>query len=278
MRQRANLFVGPIDVHLELPAATEELLPGIRWGRVEAFPTPAYWAYQVMARRAAGRPVRYRLGSTLLEEVAACLLGGHGIPATVGVTAFERLRARGILASGPTEEVLLEQLKDPLLISGRPVRYRFAAQKAKYLAVALRIVRETQPPTASGVELRDWLLGLPGIGYKTASWIARNWLDADDVAILDIHILRAGRLTRFFADDLTVERDYIALESQFLQFSRALGVRPSELDATIWLEMASSGATVHELLRDLSGEKNDEKPRRRSHARRAHIPQRSLID
>jgi endonuclease III len=41
-------------------------------------------------------------------------------------------------------------------------------------------------------------MSLPGIGPKTASWIARNWLDADDVAILDIHIMRVGQVIGLF--------------------------------------------------------------------------------
>ncbi|MNG28767.1 hypothetical protein D3C84_1140750 [compost metagenome] len=38
------------------------------------------------------------------------------------------------------------------------------------------------------------------------------------------------------------------MEEQFLQFSRGLGVKASELDALIWLEMMASPATVHRIL------------------------------
>ena len=69
---------------------------------------------------------------------------------------------------------------------------------------------------------------LPGIGPKTASWVARNWLAADDVAILDIHILRAGLLGGFLTPQLTVERHYLELEEEFLRFSAAIGTRPSD--------------------------------------------------
>ena len=62
---------------------------------------------------------------------------------------------------------------------------------------------------------------------KTASWVARNWLNADDIAILDIHILRAKALARFFDENLTVERNDLELEEQFLRFAQAIGVRPS---------------------------------------------------
>ena len=44
----------------------------------------------------------------------------------------------------------------------------------------------------SPVALRDWLLAIPGIGPKTASWIVRNRTGSSAVAIIDVHILRAG--------------------------------------------------------------------------------------
>src|SRR6185436_19848337 len=94
----------------------------------------------------------------------------------------------------------------------------------------------------------NWLLDIPGVGYKTASWIARNWLNSDDVAILDIHIQRAGRLVGLFPDELTVQKHYLKLEALFLEFSRTLGVKASELDAVIWMEMMSSPNSVGDLL------------------------------
>jgi endonuclease III len=39
--------------------------------------------------------------------------------------------------------------------------------------------------------MRQLLLSIEGIGPKTASWIVRNVMGSDDVAIIDIHILRA---------------------------------------------------------------------------------------
>jgi N-glycosylase/DNA lyase len=273
--QCAAVYTGRASVQIELPSLDEQVLPGLRWGAIEAFPTPAYWAYQVIARRLVNRSVHYRLGTSLEEELVACLLGGHGIPARVGVAAFQRLRTRGILAGTPSEQELLIQLKEPLWIEGRPVHYRFANQKARYLSTALHLIRETPPSMASGQSLRDALMALPGVGPKTASWIARNWLDADDVAILDIHVLRAGALTGFLDSSLRVDRDYLALESQFLRFSHAIGVRPAELDALIWLEMASSSATVRRLM---PGGFADARSSRSTHIRRTHSNQGVLLD
>lgn len=242
-------ILGPVGVmQLELPPASDLLLPGVPWGRVEGFPTPAYWAYQVMSKRVLGGPPEYKLGNTLAEEVAACLLGGHGIPAAVGIVAFERLRQRGLLSGTPTEEEMLKQLEEPLTVHGRAVRYRFAKQKARYLSEALKQVATGDAPLQTGRALRDWLLQLNGIGPKTASWVARNWLRADDVAILDIHILRVGVAIGLFPKNLTVERHYFALEELFLTFSQRMGVRASELDAVIWFEMARSPLSTQVML------------------------------
>lgn len=248
MTQTAAVLAGPVVVKVDLPPPDSDALPGVPWGAIEAFPSPAYWTYQVIARRISGAQLRHRLGSTLTEEVAACLLGGHGIPASVGIAAFQKLRSRGVLNGQPTESELLGLLSEPLDIDDRQVRYRFARQKARYLSVALSRLALEHPPLTSGRALRDWLVQLPGIGFKTASWVARNWLDADDVAILDIHILRAGALARFFHEEFTVERNYLELEEQFLRFSEAIGVRPSELDAVMWHEMMSSPRTITQLM------------------------------
>lgn len=252
--QRGAIFLNSAVINLDFPAPEQELLPGISWGAIEAFPSPAYWAYQVFARRLEGKNINYKLGATLKEEVGACLLGGHGIPANIGVAAFKKIKKLGAFGeAAPAEDQIFSWLSEPLNLNGRDVRYRFARQKSKYLACALHKLESEEPPTGSGKSLRNWLLSLPGIGFKTASWAARNWLDADDVAILDIHILRAGLLGGFFQADLTVERDYLKLEEQFIRFSSALGVRASELDAIIWLEMMSSPKTVHGILESHRG-------------------------
>jgi N-glycosylase/DNA lyase len=249
MNQYGAVMLGAATVQIELPPAATEVVPGVHWGYIDAFPSPAYWTYQVLARRAQGTRINFKLGGTLREEVGACLLGGHGIPASVGIAAFADLKRRGAFQEGaPDEGTLYEWLSGPIAIEGRSIRYRFAKQKAKYLASALAKLDRETPPCRSGSELRAWLLDLPGIGLKTASWVARNWLDADDVAILDIHLLRAGLLAGFFPRDLTVERHYLQLESLFLEFSRGLGVRASELDAVIWWEMMSSRETVQRLM------------------------------
>jgi len=248
--QTATIFSGNLNFQVSLPDPFSEVIPGVLWGAVEAFPTPAYWAFQVYARRLVDKSIKYKLGDTLTEEIAACLLGGHGIPAPIGVAAFKKLKQAGIFCGQPvTETELLKLLTQPIQINKRVVHYRFAKQKAKYLATALAIISTDNPPVNSGKSLRDWLINFPGIGYKTASWITRNWLDADDVAILDIHIFRAGLLGKFFDPNLKIERHYLQLENQFLEFCDGLNVRASELDALIWHEMMMSRRTVQKVMK-----------------------------
>ena len=279
--QVASVELGTMAVSVELPDPDAAVMRNVRWGKVYAFPTPAYWAYQVIARRLESTSVRYKLGNSLREEFGACLLGGHGMPAAMGVAAFEHLRAQGAFAgSSPGESQLQEWLSQPLLIDGRSMRYRFARQKAAYLAHGLAVLDEEQAPAGSGRELRDWLLRCPGVGHKTASWISRNWLDADDVAILDIHILRAGVLAGFFDPSMTVERDYVAMEQLFLEFSVGLGVRASELDAVMWYVMMSSPRTVQDIIDALPTEMRIAKfmpSRPRAHKRRPDSPQLTLL-
>lgn len=263
---------GAFDINL--PDEATEVIPGVLWGAIDAFPSPAYWKYQVLARQNQGTQIRYRLGQSLAEEVAACVLGGHGIPASVGLAAYRHIQAQGAFVGEPPDEAtLLTWLSEPIDCGTRKVRYRFARQKSKFLALALQRVTANPPPMDSGVILRDWLMESPGIGYKTASWIARNWLDADDVAILDIHVLRAGQLGGFFKPGLTVERHYREIENQFVQLSVGMGVRASELDAVIWYEMMSSPQVVRRTVGALAGA--SAKPKRKQSGARPRAKQRN---
>lgn len=266
MKQTAVILTKNGAVQLELPDPDLDVVPGVPWGRIEAFPTPAYWCYQVLAQRVSGLPAEYKVGATLAEEVGACLLSGYGIPANIAIAAFEHLRSRGAFSgTTPGEEQLVAWLKEPIRVGGRSVHYRFAARKANYLARALPLVQQV-PASLQGRELRDWLLQLPGVGYKTASMIVRNWQRADDVAILDIHLMRVGQVIGLFPMNLTVERHYLDLEERFLSLSAALDLRAAELDALIWYEMASSPLIARDMIEYLSSQADSSAPRRRNTA------------
>jgi thermostable 8-oxoguanine DNA glycosylase len=211
------------------------------WGRIEEVGSPAYWAAQAWMWEIE-EPEHFRLGRTLREEVLACLLGGYGIPAEVGLAAYARLRTVSVSDLGDEEQVLA-LLSEPLPVRGRTVRYRFARQKARHVAGAitgLARIADDEPDRS----LRDALTSLPGIGLKTASWIVRNWRGSDEVSILDVHIVRACRTLGIFASTWRVERHYEAMEDAYLRFARAIGARASILDSVIWMTMRSLPASI----------------------------------
>lgn len=224
---------------LILPHPETELMHGVRWGRHERFCTPAYWKFMCASHEPGhSNNGHFRLGRNLIEEVAVCLLGGYGMAADLGLAAFQRVRDQGLLNKATPASLILETLRQPLEVNNRSVRYRYPVQKSRYLSQCLAILHSTPPPKPmSSDSLRSWLVKFPGIGPKTASWIVRNHLGADDVAILDVHIIRAGRIMGLFDKSDDVSRNYSDMERKFVAFSSALGCSTSLLDAIIWEQM-----------------------------------------
>ncbi len=242
-----------VEHNVQLPPPEAELLPGIHFGNPCALFTPAYWYAQYLMRGSANtRSGAHRIGQTFAEELTACILGGYGIPAEVGLAAFCRLRDESLISELCTDEQLLERrLQEPLWVKGRSVKYRFWRKKAMYLSAAYSAIRTQEIPINDALKLRTKLMTLPGVGLKTASWIVRNWLGSDQVAILDIHVVRAGLLMNLFSPEDDVSKDYPRMEAKFISFSQALGVPTSDLDALIWGMMRTTPKLVRRLLNPL---------------------------
>ena len=218
---------------IELPAPSAEVLPGVRWGHTSEFFSPAFWKYHSQAHRETERFRRHAFGRTLVEEVSACLLGGYGMPAELGWAAFVRLRDEGLLSGQAGTDELERALTRPFKVANSWRKYRFARQRAKYLRGAIKAVRAVVP-TRDGRELRNQLISITGVGPKTASWIVRNHLGSDDVAILDVHITRAGIAAGVFPESADPIRHYFKLEARFLEFCVAIDEPASRLDAIMW--------------------------------------------
>lgn len=220
----------------------ELVVPGVVWGRPEWVPSAAFWASMV-AWADDVTDGFVETGVPLAEAVGFCLLGGYGITAEVNHAVHEHLRLSGaydFAATLPVEEAterLERLLREPLSVGGHHVRYRFPSQRARRLVCALRQLAENPPPTGDASAFRDHLMRINGIGPKTASWAARNWLGSTSVAILDIHIIRAGQIIGLFPQDVRLPRDYFAMERRFLDFAEAIGACPALLDAVMWRTM-----------------------------------------
>lgn len=240
-------------IRVEVPAANRVVLPGLLWGEAGGLFTPAYWAVnsKLFATQRQHEETPHRLGRTLAEETAACLLGGYGMPAEIGLAAFNRLRDRKLLFPGVTPTKLEAALLEAFKVVGRVVHYRFPRQKAQYLAACLTWLDAHELSLTNSRALRDELTKMPGVGPKTASWIVRNWLDVDDLAILDVHIIKALRLLGL-VDVLKLPRDYEKAESIFVRLANRLGVRASVLDAVMWEHMRRWGHLIERSSYELS--------------------------
>lgn len=229
-----------------MPKPHDEVLPGVVWGRRDWAFSPAFWQHLASYEDCKTDAFVCQNKTPLGQELAFCLLGGFGVRMELNQAAWRALLERGLLDVGrrPCADEIEAILREPLRIGSRLVRYRFPTQRSQRLAAALPIIEDRPPPTSSGIAFRDSLLRVSGIGPKTASWVARNWLGSDEVAILDVHVLRAGQIMGLFKPGYQLPRDYRQLETLFLDFARVLQVRPSLLDAIIWREMRNVRKTA----------------------------------
>ncbi len=249
---------------LDMPAPEDWVMPGVRWGCYEHPLTPAFWVSQAWMADDLRRE-GFQLGRTLAEEVAACLLGGHGIPAEVGLAAYARVRdeLHAQNTSVLPETVLENLLLAPLTVGGRQIRYRFARQRARYLAGAFEKLQKLQEVYLNDIALRDALCMLPGIGPKTASWIVRNRRSSDEVAILDVHIVKACTCMGLFSQYSDPARHYRDMEKRFLTFCSRTNTRASVLDAVMWGTMRTISTRLMRILLDDNTEMKDKTVRPR---------------
>lgn len=243
MSQTLHYWVGDAEIRREMPDADAEVIPGVHWGEHCTLFTPAYWLSQFwMDGLDQANRSPYQAHGTLSEELVFCMLGGYGITAEVATSAFEACRdAQLISRLESSVDAWSAELQRPLMVNGRQQKYRFPKQKARFIAGAMAHLKKNPLTEFDGRRLRDELLKINGVGPKTAGWVARNYLDTDEVAILDIHLVRAGLLCDVFTPSQRVERDYFEMEARFIDFCNALTARPAILDCLIWDQMRAYG-------------------------------------
>lgn len=184
------------------------------------------------------------------RELLFCLLGGHGVSYELATSASQVLADRGIFSSCErrgdrlqryVQDLLGRPWYEPRRLDGEGRRYRYPKRKAALLRgaddwllanggagllEALRAIDDER-------RRRTWLCGCPGVGPKTASWVLRNVGLGDELAILDVHILRAlenaGRLNSYH-----LPRDYDSVEQTFLAWSADLDAPAAAFDLLLW--------------------------------------------
>ena len=243
-------LVDDLSKHLcSFPNPNSEVVPGIMWGLYGKLFTPAYWKAQYLLHSSPGLfAVHFKLGENILDEVVACILGGFGTRSEIGLAAYNRLKERKLIRNKVPYQLIHEALTEPYLINNKPIHYRFPNQRAKFIYQFLERDDLDNIPLQNDIDLRKWLVCNNGIGPKTASWITRNFLNSDKVAIIDVHIFRALLLMGFYTRDYEIQRDYIKLEQIFIGFCHAIDVQPSKMDSLMWLQMKESNRMAIKVL------------------------------
>lgn len=183
----------------------------------------------------------------LRRELVFCVLGGHAVPYELGRSAADLVSGIDIFNDPRTDQSIRADLERelstpqflPRRVDGRLRRYRYPRRKAQLLVAcrgwikelgSLRLALES---IGGERERRALLCGCPGIGPKSASWLLRNCGLGDDLAILDVHVLRAmdnaGRI-----HEMSLPRDYELIESAFLEWCRDLGAPAAAFDLMLW--------------------------------------------
>lgn len=199
--------------------------------------TTPYWQLQYELYRDSFKHCVSKSRRSIIEEIVSCLLGGYGFKSELGWAAFSRFAERGLIREGVTYDEVYSALITPFVVCGRQTCYRFPQQKAHYVYSFLNRSDLKSIPETNDMALRNWLLNVKGIGPKTASWITRNYLGSDNVAIIDIHIYRAGVLTGFISPGLDISRDYYEIERSFIDYCQRINVCPSIMDIIMWSNM-----------------------------------------
>ncbi len=130
---------------------------------------------------------------------------------------------------------------DPEPILRDPVQYiRFHKTKSRHLLKArenFQAIERAITDISDSSELRDWLVqNVLGLGYKEATHFLRNIGRNGGLAILDRHILRnlkRFKVIRAIPESLS-KKKYLAIEKQFMKFSRRIGIPLDELDLLFW--------------------------------------------
>lgn len=168
----------------------------------------------------------------IFEELCFCLLTPQS-SAVVCDGVIKALKSAGLLLKGGEKDL------QPFL-----KKARFYRKKSYYLVRARKVFMcEGQKGICRRIRiedpkiLRDWLVeNILGMGFKEAGHFLRNIGLGEDLAILDVHILR--RLVEFgvinaFPKSLG-RKTYMEIEEKMRQFAGEVGIPLAHLDLLFW--------------------------------------------
>ena len=179
-----------------------------------------------------------KLGNAKDEDVFAELCFCILTPQSKAVycdKAIDELRKNNLLFSGDQEHIS-SKLKGFA---------RFHNKKSSYLIAARRIFQQGKKKISiknilkkeNALKTREWLVkNIKGLGYKEASHFLRNTGQGNDIAILDVHIMRNLKrlgVVRKIPSSIS-RKTYLEIEDKMRKFSRRINIPLEELDLLFW--------------------------------------------
>jgi thermostable 8-oxoguanine DNA glycosylase len=183
----------------------------------------------------------------LRRELLFCLLGGHGVTFETSRSAAQAVDELDVFADDHDAASLhasivatLESPRfEPIRKDGTLRRYRFPRRKATLICQARAWLHESGSLAEQLAmrtcerERRTWLVTCPGLGPKSASWLLRNTGWASELAILDIHVMRAMTDAGLLQEP-RLSGGYERVEALFLDWCSELDAAPAVFDLFLW--------------------------------------------
>jgi N-glycosylase/DNA lyase len=210
---------------------------------------------RVSSRQLLRRDWRRLSETKLWHELASCILGSQ-VTHECAAAALRLLRSERLLdlqdllcRPREVESETAAALSRPMLVEGIPrtIRFRFPALRARQLRLtaeriylgggSLRsMLRASNTPAAARACVA---VVASGVGPKQASLFLRNIGYAEDIAVLDTHVLRYMELVQLVPCLPQISRlsGYEQLECVLRMHAQELGFPLSCLDLAIWVVM-----------------------------------------
>jgi N-glycosylase/DNA lyase len=175
----------------------------------------------------------YRKGDKhVFSELCFCILTPQA-EAVECDKAIKELKKTGLLFNG-----------HPKAISPYLKAARFLNKKSEFIVTARKLFKRNgcfrikdYIDEKDIFKTRDWFVkNIKGIGYKEASHFLRNIGFGDDLAILDVHILKNlkdCRVINRIPKSLT-KNEYLKIENRLRDFCKKIKIPMDELDLLFW--------------------------------------------
>jgi len=189
----------------------------------------------------------------LLFELVLAILGSQN-RYEVALRFSEEIRDCNLLSSGQSMkiDILTEQiqtiLSTALEIEEASIKYRFPNTKAKFIAYNLLYIqscgglKKILSEAGDVAKIRAFFVKeIKGIGPKQSSHFLRNVGYSNELAVLDVHILRYMEIQGIISDTynkaIGTLKQYEKLEALLIEFLKYMKYPIGFIDQAIWIVM-----------------------------------------